>query len=137
MLYSALGRIGISSKQDVLQLSRRTCWHIVQKLGRRNQQRDWFYPDPGWIATNLHRTFYDGSNRGTLSKNQRCSIQKAAPPFVSLCEPSVHTVHPVHMFGLDYSQPEAAEGVIVVSFALNEPGTAYCRATRRGFRRIS
>lgn len=28
---------------------------------------------------------------------------------------------------------QAAEGVIVVSFALNEPGTAYCRATRCGF----
>eukprot|EP00438_Fugacium_kawagutii_P000297 Skav205258 [mRNA] locus=scaffold1841:79647:81160:- [translate_table: standard] len=34
------------------------------------------------------------------------------------------------MSSLDYSKPEAAEGVIVVSFALNEPGTAYCRATR-------
>ncbi|CAK9095833.1 Uncharacterized protein SCF082_LOCUS45001 [Durusdinium trenchii] len=31
---------------------------------------------------------------------------------------------------LSVVDPTASEGVIVVSFALNEPGTAYCRATR-------
>lgn len=36
-----------------------------------------------------------------------------------------------HAKSMSWCRLEAAEGSIVVSFALNEPGTAYCRPTRR------
>ena len=56
-------------------------------------------------------------------------------PTVGSSEAWVNGQLDVHSFakpiGGDWHVLEAAEGSIVVSFALNEPGTAYCRPTRQ------
>ncbi|CAE7498925.1 unnamed protein product [Symbiodinium natans] len=78
------------------------------------------------LGSNPNKMYYDASDApaGTASSSMVSHLRQAIGAIATLDE------SPPTFTQLSIVDPTVEEGVIVVSLALNEPGTAYCRVTR-------